>query len=231
MDIDHLGIKVVEQLVRKKLIKEPSDIYGLTEKDLAQLDGFKEKSIQNLLTSIDASRRVSLARFILALNIRYIGEETADILARETGSIEKLMELSEEDLLKIQGVGDKMAAAVVTYFKEPAHRKEIEHLLEAGVHPEAPKKITRTDHPFFGKIFVLTGSLAGFSRDEASELIKERGGKVSGSVSKKTDYVLAGEDPGSKLDKAKEFFFFFLSEEMFNPESYRQLTLSTLCSV
>lgn len=215
MDIDHLGIKVVEQLVKKKLVKEPSDIYSLTEKDLAQLDGFKEKSIHNLLTSIDASRKVSLARFILALNIRYVGEETADILARETGSIEKLMELTEDDLLNIQGVGDKMAAAVVSFFKETAHRKEIEHLLKAGVHPETPKKITRTDHPFFGKTFVLTGALSDYSRDEATDLIKERGGKVSGSVSKKTDYVLAGEDPGSKLDKAKELHIQILLEEQF----------------
>ena len=215
MDIDHLGIKVVEQLVKKKFVKEPSDIYLLTAKDLAHLEGFKEKSIHNLLTSIDHSRKVSLSRFILALNIRYIGEETADILAREAGSIEKLMEMSEDDLLSIQGVGDKMAAAIVSHFKESVHRKEIKSLLDAGVKPEAPKKITRTDHPFYGKTFVLTGALASYSRDEASDLIKERGGKVSSSVSKNTDYVLVGEDPGSKLDKAKELHIHILHENKF----------------
>jgi DNA ligase (NAD+) len=215
MDIDHLGEKVVEQLVKKKLIRQPSDLYSLTAKDLAQLDGFKEKSIHNLLHSIDVSRKVLLSRFIIALNIRYIGEETADILAREAGSIHKLAAMSKDDLLSIQGVGDKMADALVHFFKEASHRKEIENLLAAGVHPEAPKKITRTDHAFFGKTFVLTGALQGFTRDEAAEQIKERGGKVTGSVSKKTDYLLVGEDPGSKLDKARELHIHILDEHQF----------------
>ncbi|MGH2638884.1 MAG: NAD-dependent DNA ligase LigA, partial [Rhabdochlamydiaceae bacterium] len=159
MDIDHLGEKVVEQLVKKKLIRKPSDLYFLTEKELAQLDGFKEKSIQNLLSSIDASRNVSLSRFIIALNIRYIGEETAEILAREAGSIHKLVEMTQDDFLNIQGIGEKMAEGLVRYFKEARHQKEIEALLEAGINPKAPKKITRTDHSFFGKTFVLTGAL------------------------------------------------------------------------
>lgn len=215
MDIDHLGEKVVEQLVKKKLIHKPSDLYSLTASDLSQLEGFKEKSIHNLLSSIDASRNVSLARFIIALNIRYIGEETAELLAREAGSIQKLAEMNEDELLSIQGVGDKMAQALIHFFKESHNRKEIEALLEAGVKPHAPKKITRTDHAFFGKTFVLTGSLTAFSRDEAAELIKERGGKVTGSVSKKTDYVVVGEDPGSKLDKAKELHIAILTEHAF----------------
>ncbi len=215
MDIDHLGEKVVEQLVKKQLARKPSDLYSLTEKDLAQLDGFKEKSIQNLLKSIDASRKVSLSRFIIALNIRYIGEETAEILAREAGSIGKLAEMHKDDLLNIQGIGEKMADAIVHFFKEARNRKEIEALLEAGIKPEAPKKVTRTDHAFFGKTFVLTGALQDFTRDEAEEHIKERGGKVTGSVSKKTDYVLVGEDPGSKLDKAKELHIHILHERQF----------------
>lgn len=215
MDIDHLGEKVVEQLVKKKLVQKPSDLYHLTEKDLAQLEGFKEKSIRNLLSSIDASRKVSLSRFIIALNIRYIGEETAEILAREAGSIQKLVEMTHAHLLHIQGVGEKMADALVHYFKEKRHLKEIEALLEAGVHPEAPKQITRTDHTFFGKTFVLTGSLQGFTREEAEAQIKERGGKVTGSVSKKTDYVLVGEEAGSKLSKAKELQIPLLSEQQF----------------
>jgi DNA ligase (NAD+) len=215
MDIDHLGEKVVEQLVKKKLVQKPSDLYSLTEKDLEQLEGFKEKSIHNLLHSIDVSRKVSLSRFIIALNIRYVGEETAELLAREAGSIHKLAEMSKDDLLSIQGVGEKMAEAIVHHFKESRHKKEIEALLHAGIKPEAPKKITRTDHAFFGKTFVLTGALKGYSRDEASDLIKERGGKVTGSVSKNTDYVLVGEDPGSKLDKANELHIHILSEHKF----------------
>ncbi len=215
MDIDHMGEKVVEQLVRKKLVKHVSDIYKLNSSDLAQLDGFKEKSIHNLLTSIDKSRQVSLARFILALSIRYVGEETAEILAREAGSIHKLAEMSEEELLKIDGVGDKMAVAIVAYFQESSNLKEIELLLENGVKPQASQRMIRTDHTFSGKTFVLTGALQNYTRDQAEDLIKERGGKVTGSVSKKTDFVLVGEDAGSKLDKAKELQIQILSEKQF----------------
>jgi DNA ligase (NAD+) len=215
MDIDHMGEKVVEQLVRKKLVKHVSDIYKLTAEDLSQLEGFKEKSIYNLLTSIDKSRHVSLARFILALSIRYVGEETADILSREAGSIHKLAEISQEDLLKIDGVGEKMAEAIAAYFQEKENLKEIELLLENGVKPEASKKIIRTDHAFSGKTFVLTGALQSYTRDQAEDLIKERGGKVTGSVSKKTDFVLVGEDAGSKLEKAQELQIKILSEKDF----------------
>jgi DNA ligase (NAD+) len=215
MDIDHMGEKVVEQLVKKKLIGCPSDIYTLTDHDLAQLEGFKEKSIHNLLTSIDKSRHVSLSRFILALSIRYVGEETAEILAQEAGSIHKLSEMSEEELLKIEGVGEKMAEAIAAYFKDHSNLKEIELLLHNGVKPQASRKAIRTDHAFSGKTFVLTGALQRYTRDQAEELIKERGGKVSGSVSKKTDYVLVGEDPGSKYDKAKELHIKILSEKHF----------------
>ena len=158
MDIDHLGEKVVEQLVVKKLIYKPSDLYSLTQHDLAKLEGFKEKSINNLLRSIEASKKVSLARFILALGIRYIGEETAEILAREAASIKALAEMSKEELLNIEGVGEKMAEAIISYFSEEKHHKEIKALLQAGVQPEAPKKISRTDHTFFRKTFVLTGN-------------------------------------------------------------------------
>jgi DNA ligase (NAD+) len=215
MDIDHMGEKVVEQLVRKKLVGHVSDIYKLTAEDLVQLEGFKEKSIHNLLTSIDKSRQVSLARFILALSIRYVGEETAEILAQQAGSIQKLAQMTEEELLKIDGVGGKMAVAIVAYFKESSNLKEIELLLENGVKPEASKKVIRTDHTFSGKTFVLTGALQNYTRDQAEDLIKERGGKVTGSVSKKTDFVLVGEDAGSKLDKAKELQIQILSEKQF----------------
>ncbi len=215
MDIDHMGERVVEQLVKKKLIKHVSDIYKLSAQDLAELEGFKEKSIHNLLTSIEKSRHVSLARFLLALSIRYVGEETAEILAQETGSVHKLSEMTQEELLKIDGVGEKMAEAIEAYFKDPANLKEIEQLLENGVKPQASKKVIRTDHAFSGKIFVLTGALQNFTRDQAEAHIKERGGKVTGSVSKKTDFVLVGEDAGSKLDKAKELHIKILSENQF----------------
>jgi len=215
MDIDHMGEKVVEQLVRKKLVRHVSDIYRLSSEELAQLEGFKEKSIQNLLTSIDKSRHVSLARFILALSIRYVGEETAEILSREAGSIHQLAAMTEEQLLKIDGVGGKMAEAIAHYFKDPSNLKEIELLLENGIKPYASQQTIRTDHAFSGKTFVLTGALQKYTRDQAEELIKERGGKVTGSVSKKTDFVLVGEEAGSKLDKAKQLHIKILSEHLF----------------
>lgn len=215
MDIDHLGIKVVEQLVKKGFVKRISDIYTLTEKELAQLEGFKEKSIQNLLTSIDKSRHVNLSKFLLALGIRYVGKETADLLAQEVGSIDKLAEMSEENFLEIEGIGDKMAEALVAYFKEKSHLQEIILLLENGVHPVAQKREKRTDHLFYGKTLVLTGTLQDYSRSQATELVKERGGKVAGSVSRNTDFVVAGEEAGSKLDKAKELGVEILSETQF----------------
>ena len=216
MDIEHLGEKVVEQLFNKKLIKSFVDIYALEPDHLAKLDGFKEKSIQNLLMSIDKSRKVSLARFILALGIKYVGEGTAEVLAETAGSIEKLSSMSVEQLKEIQGIGERIAHSVVEYFKDPANLKEIETLLMMGVIPETSHIERRTDHAFSGKIFVLTGALKDYSRQSAAALIKERGGKVTGSVSAKTDFVLAGDDPGSKLEKAKELDVKIIFEDEFN---------------
>jgi DNA ligase (NAD+) len=215
MDINHLGEKVVEQLVRKGFVSRLSDLYHLTEDDLTQLEGFKEKSIENLMRAIDESRKCPLEKFIFALGIRYVGEETAEILAEEAGSIEKLFKLKRDDLLNIQGIGEKMAVSIADYFAEKSNIEEIEALLDAGVKPEAPKRVRRTDHLFSGKTLVLTGSLQEFSRSEAEDLIKERGGKTSGSVSKKTDYVVVGDEPGSKYDKAKELGIEILSEQQF----------------
>jgi DNA ligase (NAD+) len=214
MDIDHMGEKVVEQLVAKGLVARVSDIYLLDEKSLAKLDGFKEKSIANLLESIDASRKCPLSRFIMALGIKYVGTETAELLAEEAGDLDALMEMDEEDLLAIEGIGEKTAPAIVDFFKDKDNREEIKLLLAHGVHPQKMKK-KMTGHSFSGKVFVLTGSLQHFTRDEATSLIKERGGKTSGSVSKNTDYVLVGDEPGSKYDKAKELGITLLSEEQF----------------
>ena len=215
MDIEHMGEKVVEQLFHKKLVHTISDIFTLTEHDLAKLEGFKEKSIQNLMESIDKSRHVSLARFLLAIGIKYVGEGTAELLAEHVGDIEKLAEMSAEELKEIQGIGDKIAHSIVEYFKDAEHKKEIHQLIKHGVKLKAQKITRRKDHAFSDKVFVLTGALQNYSRDEATKLIKERGGKVTGSVSQKTDFVLVGEDPGSKLDKARELHIKTLSEEQF----------------
>lgn len=215
MDIDNMGEKVAEQLMNKGFVKTPSDIYRLTEEQLALLQGFKAKSIQNLMTSIAKSKEVSLDRFIMALGIKHIGSETAELLAKKSGSIEALMNMSFEELVKIDGIGDKVAAAVTEYFASEANRREIHDLLALGVQPKKLEVISFSDHPFNGKTFVLTGSLHAYTRDSAAALIKERGGKVTDSVSKKTDFVLAGESPGSKLDKAKTLGVTILSEEEF----------------
>jgi DNA ligase (NAD+) len=219
MDIEHMGEKVVEQLVDKGLVSRPSDIYLLDEKALMTLDGFKEKSIQNLLDAIDASRKCPLSRLIMGLGVKYVGTETADLLAEECGDLETLLKMKEEDFLKVEGIGEKTAHAVAEFFHDTDNREEIKRLLSHGVEPKRPKKKI-SGHPFSGKTFVLTGALAHFTRDEAAALIKERGGKVSGSVSKNTDYVLVGEEPGSKYDKAKELKITLLSEEQFRKMIY-----------
>ena len=215
MDIEHLGEKAVEQLFEKGLIKSASDLFSLTVKDLSQLEGFKEKSIQNLLESIAAAKHPTLARFILSLGIKYVGEGVAELLAEHVGDIEHLEKISEEELKEIPGIGDKIAHSVVHYFNDSSHLKAIRLLLKSGITPQKVKVSRRKDHAFYGKVFVLTGTLEKYSRSEAAALIKERGGKVSGSVSNNTDFVLAGEDPGSKLDKARELGIKILTEKEF----------------
>lgn len=218
MDIEHLGEKVVEQLFLKGLIRKSSDLYQLTAKDLATLDGFKEKSIRNLLESINHSRHVSLARFILALGIKYVGVGTAAILAEEARDIDTLAHMNLESLLKIEGIGEKTARSIIDYFSEPRHIREIQALLQSGVCPEAPKKQKRIEHAFSGKTFVITGVLEHYSRSEVTELIKERGGKVTNSVSHNTDFLVVGEDPGSKFEKAKVLKVPILTEKEFEKE-------------
>ncbi len=215
MDIEHLGEKVVEMLVKKGFVKRPSDFYRLTDEDLYQLEGFKEKSVENLLGSLEESKKVSLPRFIMALGIKYVGSETAELLAAKAGTIDKVMELSYDDLISIEGIGDKVASSIEEYFEHPSNIEELERLLELGVKPQKVKVKTFKDHPFSGKSFVLTGALENYTRQSASALIKERGGKVSSAVSSKTDYVLVGEDPGSKYDKAKKLGVAILDESQF----------------
>lgn len=215
MDIDHLGEKVIEQLVEKGFVKTISDLYSLSKEQLFQLEGFKEKSVLNLLASIDQSKHPTLARLILGLGIKYVGETTADLLAEKAGDIQALAKLSKQELEEIDGVGEKVALAVVEYFQDPSNQAEIALLLEKGVSPKKILRVDCVDHPFYGKQFVLTGSLLQFTRSAATELIKERGGKVSSSVSGNIDYVIAGDEAGSKLDKAKKLKLQILTEEEF----------------
>lgn len=213
MDIEHMGPKVVAQLVEKGLVKSIADIYALTEEEIALLDGFKEKAVQNLVDSIEKSKSTTLPRLIQSLGIPFVGSGIADLVASRAEEIDNLADMEEDELIAIDGVGEKVAASVVDYFSNPENLKEVHRLLSLGVKPQKMK--TQTGHPFFGKTFVLTGSLERYSRSEATALIKERGGKVSGSVSKKTDFLLAGSDPGSKWEKAKSLGVVTLTEEEF----------------
>lgn len=216
MDIDHLGVKIIEQLVQKSFVSRPSDFYCLTAEQLYQLEGFKDKSVKNLLESIDKSRDVTLPRFIMALGIRHVGIETAELLAQRSGDIKKLVSMTKEELMTMEGIGEKVASAIVEFFEDPQNLEEIKLLLNYGVKPRTFEvKQQYKGHFFENKVFVLTGSLQKYTRQEAANLIKERGGKVSETVTKKTDYLLAGEDPGSKFQKAKELGVAILSETEF----------------
>jgi DNA ligase (NAD+) len=220
MDIENMGEKVVEQLIEKGFVKRASDIYTLTEKELAQLDGFKEKAVERLLQGIEKSKTVTLAKFIMALGIKHVGSETAELLASKSGDIHALIKMSKEDLVDIAGIGEKVADAIQSFFANKENIDEIERLLALGVKPQAVEVVRYAGHPFEGKNFVLTGTLEKYTRDTAAGLIKERGGKVVGSVSKNTDYVLAGDNPGSKLEKAKKFGVAVLSETEFDAKLY-----------
>jgi DNA ligase (NAD+) len=209
MDIEGLGDKLVEQLVEKGLIHDVSDLYGLTMDDLAGLERMAEKSASNLLQALEAGKQTTLARFIYSLGIREVGETTAQLLAREFADLEVLMQADFERLQAVRDVGPVVAENIVEFFREAHNREVIDRLVQAGVNwpaVEKPKK-----QPLAGKTFVLTGTLS-VPRDELKEKLQALGAKVSGSVSKKTDYVVAGENPGSKYDKAKALGVTMLDE-------------------
>src|SRR6266852_1195702 len=214
MNIDGLGEKIVDQLVDKGLVKDVADLYSLKLEEVAGLERMEEKSAQNLLDEIEGSKKNSLARLIYALGIQFVGERTAQLLAEHFSSLEELAAAKEEELEEVPEVGPKVAASIVEFFSEPTNRPVMKKLRKAGVHPTAEKRQVKSDK-FAGKSFVFTGGLANRTREEAGEMVVQHGGKVSGSVSKKTDYVVVGTDPGSKYDKAKELGVTILSENEF----------------
>ena len=202
MNIDGMGESLVTQLIEKGLVKNVADIYDLTKDKLLSLDRFGDKSAENILSEIKDSKELPLERVIYGLGIRMVGERTAQFLAEHFGSMEAVANASVEELQDVGEVGPKIADSIAEFFSNPQNRKLVERLGKAGLAFKGQKKERGTK--LTGKTFVLTGTLANYSRDQAKKMIEDAGGKVSGSVSKKTDYVVAGSDAGSKLDKAKE---------------------------
>ncbi|MFA5056032.1 MAG: NAD-dependent DNA ligase LigA [Dehalococcoidia bacterium] len=214
MDIDGVGEKIAASLISNGLVKDASDLYYLTKEQLLTINGIEEKSANNMLEAIDESKGRSLERLIFALGIRHVGAEIADILANHFGSIDALSQATEEELTQIPAIGPKIAGSIVAFFQKAVNRSIIERLEQAGValkEREGAKK----DLPFKGQQFVLTGTLASFTRSEAETRIKALGGGVGSSVSKKTTYVVAGADPGSKLEKARKLGVKIIGEDEF----------------
>lgn len=213
MDIDGLGEKYIDQLLRLGLVHDVADLYLLTSADLMRFERMGDKLAENLLVAIAASKTRELATFIFALGIRHVGEHTAKLLASGFGSLQNLMAATGEELLTIREVGPRVAQSITAFFAGEENRWVIERLLASGVSPSVTHK--RVGGRFSGKTFVFTGSLERFSRSEAQKMVESAGGHAAGSVSKKTDYVIAGAEAGSKLDKAKSLGVTVLSEEEF----------------
>ncbi|MFH1672480.1 MAG: NAD-dependent DNA ligase LigA [Pseudomonadota bacterium] len=211
LDIDGLGDKLIEQMVEKGLIKSYADLFSLNRDALINLERMAEKSSDNLLVAIEKSKRTTISRFIYALGIRYVGEHLAKVLAERFVSLEGLMEAGEEELLAVEEVGPQVSKSVIAFFKNIENRQNVDRILAAGVIPETTFAVR--EHPLAGKTFVLTGTLPSITRAEAKAKIEGLGGKVAGSVSSKTSYVVAGETPGSKLDKARILGVEILDEE------------------
>lgn len=213
MDIDGMGPAVLTMLVDRGIIKSQADIYSLKPEDISSAERMGEKSAANLMASIEKSKKAGLSRLLFALGIRNIGQKAADALAQNFGTMDAVMTASSEDISAIDGFGDVMAKSLIEYFSLPQSKKLIEKLKEHGVLMEAEKKVV--SDKLHGFTFVLTGTLPTMSRDEASAIIIASGGKVASSVSKKTDYVLAGEKAGSKLNKAESLGIKIIDENEF----------------
>jgi DNA ligase (NAD+) len=212
LDIEGLGYATLQQLIDRKLVKDPADLYHLTKEQLLTLEGFADKSAQNLLDRIAASKSTTFLRFLSALGISHVGWTMAGLLADHFGTIGRLQAANVDDLRAIGGVGPTVAEEVHEYFQRPESRRLIERLLAGGIDIKQPE---RRDGPLSGKTFVLTGTLSALTRGEAEERIKALGGAIGSGVTGKTDYLVVGADPGSKLEKAQGLKIPILDEAAF----------------
>jgi DNA ligase (NAD+) len=215
MNIDGLGEKIVDQLVSTGMVKDFADLYHLDAEKLASLERMAEKSADNLLREIAASKSNELTRLVYALGVRFVGERTAQLLAEHFGSMGAIANANEQALTEVGEVGPKVAASIVEFFEEPANREVVKRLRAAGIDPRHARQEAVSSR-LAGQTFVFTGTLARRSREEAGELVGRHGGKVVSSVSKNTDYVVVGADPGSKYDKAKSLGVRVLNEDEFD---------------
>jgi DNA ligase (NAD+) len=219
MDIDGLGEKLVDQLVERAWVRTPADLYVLEQTQLAELERMGEKSAGNLIAAIEASKNTTLARFIFALGVRNVGEATARDLALHFGTLPALLQADTAALLQVPDVGPVVASSIRHFLDEPHNLAVIEQLQMLGVNwpaaLPAPATVAAANPALAGRSFVLTGTLATMTRDEARQLIEAQGGKVSGSVSAKTDYLVAGAEPGSKLTRAQALGIAILDETRF----------------
>jgi len=213
MDIDGLGQKLIDQLVAKGLVKDIADLYALTQDAFASLERMAEKSAANIIDALEKSKQTILARFIYALGIRHVGEHIAQVLARNLSSLDALSHATEEELVAIPEIGPEVAQSVISFFKDKGNRKVIKRLQKAGMEIAAPS--AREEEPLKGKTFLFTGALEGMSRDEAKDLVFVRGGEIASSAGKGVDYVVVGQEPGSKYAKARKLGLTIIDEEEF----------------
>lgn len=214
MDIDGLGVKLIDQLVDKGLVKDVADLYSIKKEELIALERMASKSAQNIIDAIEKSKTKSLGKFLFALGILHVGETTAEDLSSHFPRLDDFLLLSEEDLMKVEGIGPEVSASVVRFFRDKKNRESIEHLKKAGIKLIEPK--TKEKGRLADKTFVFTGTLKSYGRDQARNVVESLGGTTASSISKKVDFVVVGDDPGSKADKAKELGIHTLTEEEFN---------------
>ncbi len=213
MDIEGLGVKLIDQLVDKGLVKDVADIFYIKKENFIELERMADKSARNIIEAVEKSKTKPLSKFLYALGIRHVGETTAEDLARQFPRLDDFFHLSEEDLMEVEGIGPEVAASVHQFFRDKKNKESIELLKKAGVKVIESKG--KEKGKLAGKIFVFTGALKDFERDGARNFVESLGGTAASSVSKKVDYVVVGEDPGSKFDKAKELGIKILTEEEF----------------